>query len=129
MNDRRFQILQFTFPHCHSFPSTPSQGSEICGVAETIPFQLPLPVITIGLGDSRAGAPQVQMPKTAINKQHLATRSERQVRAAWEVCSVESIAIAQPVKRLPGPTIQGECLWTGSEPLSDCALRRKNDQA
>lgn len=42
------------------------------------------------------------MPETAMDKNHLATSWEADVRLAGEALSVKSVAVAQMVKQLPG---------------------------
>lgn len=86
-----------TLPHNQYVPAHALKSVSIAPVAETISFQLGLPVFFPRFWHGGQSASLVPMPKTSMNKNNFTSPGQRHVRLSGQVSAMKPIPISHGV--------------------------------
>lgn len=91
------KVFGFAFPNGQNLPALGLKLLLIISIACNIAAQLRSPIILPRARDPAVTA-CVQMPKTAMHKNHLAAAGKHQIRLARQIFAVQAATVAQLVR-------------------------------
>ncbi len=104
------RVAGFTFPHNEDAPSGGVESCDCFSVSPNISCQLWTPIGLIRSRHPRVRTSWIGMlvPKTPVNEDNATSSRKNEVRFSWEVSSVKTEAIPEPVRKpIQPPRLHG----------------------